>query len=117
MAHLACGHGQHTRHNPPLNERAWVLTEAGRAAKVGSELACVRCDRSELPDGFAPYKRTPTFTEATVPRGLLETHSTKEGVWGLIHVVEGELEYVKHAPFDTRDVVTPSATAVVIACG
>ena len=39
------------------------------------------------------YKRTPTFTEASVPRALLSQHSTKEGVWGRIHVEEGSLRY------------------------
>lgn len=40
-----------------------------------------------------PYKRTPSFTETSVPQGLLSDHSTKEGVWGRIHVEEGTLLY------------------------
>ena len=44
----------------------------------------------ELPPGLEPYKRTPLFTGATVPAGLLKDHSTKEGTWGLINVEEGE---------------------------
>lgn len=47
-----------------------------------------------LPKGLQPYKRTPSFTEATVPAGLRSDHSTKEGVWGLIYVEEGSLRYV-----------------------
>ena len=43
-AALACGHYQHVRHNPPLVTRAWVLTEAGRASRLGCELNCKRCD-------------------------------------------------------------------------
>ena len=39
------------------------------------------------------YKCTPTFTENSVPAGLLADHSTKEGVWGLIHVTQGRLRY------------------------
>ncbi len=39
------------------------------------------------------YKRTPNFTENSVPAGLLADHSTKEGVWGLIHVTQGSLRY------------------------
>jgi tellurite resistance-related uncharacterized protein len=46
-----------------------------------------------LPPGLAPYLRTPDFTEATVPPGLLKAHSTKAGTWGLIHVLEGRLAY------------------------
>ena len=43
VAELACGHGQHLRHEPPLVSRPWVLTAEGRAAFVGQELVCVRC--------------------------------------------------------------------------
>ena len=39
------------------------------------------------------YKRTSTFTENSVPAGLLAEHSTKERVWGLIHVAQGRLRY------------------------
>ena len=46
-----------------------------------------------LPPGLVSYRRTPEFTEETVPAGLKRAHSTKEGVWGLIHVMEGELRY------------------------
>jgi len=46
-----------------------------------------------LPPEVKPYKRTEVFTEATVPKGLLRAHSTKAGVWGLIHVTEGRLAY------------------------
>lgn len=46
-----------------------------------------------LPDSVAPYKKTPEFTEGTVPVGLLKDHQTKEGVWGKIVVLEGDLEY------------------------
>jgi tellurite methyltransferase len=46
-----------------------------------------------MPNGVAPYKRTPTFSFETVPAGLTRDHATKEGVWGKIHVVAGRLEY------------------------
>ena len=47
-----------------------------------------------LPNGLKAYKRTPVFTEKTVPKGLLADHNTKTGVWGQIHVESGELNYV-----------------------
>ena len=47
-----------------------------------------------MPEGLAPYKRTPSFSEATVPSALTADHSTKEGVWGLIHVEAGEMDYI-----------------------
>ena len=51
-----------------------------------------------VPEGLYPYKRTATFTEATVPAALLNEHSTKEGAWGLIRVEEGRLRYVVTDP-------------------
>lgn len=46
-----------------------------------------------IQDGMKAYRRTPVFTQETVPPGLLRTHQTKAGVWTLIHVVEGKLLY------------------------
>ena len=46
-----------------------------------------------LPEGLRAYRRTPVFTETTVPAGLLKDHRTKPGVWGVIHVVSGRLRY------------------------
>ncbi|HZJ45790.1 MAG TPA: DUF3565 domain-containing protein [Pyrinomonadaceae bacterium] len=43
-AELDCGHFQHVRHDPPLITRPWVLTEAGRASRIGLELDCKPCD-------------------------------------------------------------------------
>jgi hypothetical protein len=50
VAELACGHGQHVRHDPPWQLRPWVVTPAGRAAFVGVELECVKCDAGAPPD-------------------------------------------------------------------
>src|SRR5690606_34958260 len=36
-----------------------------------------------LPPGVRPYLRTDTFTEAATPSGLLGSHATKDGTWGL----------------------------------
>lgn len=46
-AALECGHFQHVRHNPPLTTRSWVLTEEGRASRIGFELDCKRCDEED----------------------------------------------------------------------
>lgn len=45
------------------------------------------------PEGLVAYKRTPDFTEITVPSGLLRSHSTKAGVWAKIHVLSGRLRF------------------------
>ncbi|MGE0474101.1 MAG: DUF3565 domain-containing protein [Nitrospirales bacterium] len=46
VADLACGHGQHVRHNPPLSQRPWVLTPQGRAKFLGTFLNCKKCEES-----------------------------------------------------------------------
>ncbi len=47
VAELACGHGQHVRHNPPLSFRPWVLTPEGRERFLGYQLDCHLCDEAE----------------------------------------------------------------------
>ena len=47
----------------------------------------------DLPTEVSSYKRTPEFSNETVPKGLLRAHQTKEGTWGKIVVLEGKLRY------------------------
>ena len=47
VAQLACGHGQHVRHEPPLTNRPWVVTEEGRQSFIGFELNCKLCDQEK----------------------------------------------------------------------
>jgi tellurite resistance-related uncharacterized protein len=93
VAELACGHAQHMRHRPPWQERPWVESEAGRVAKLGAPIVCPSCAMPELPEDAQEYRRTVTFTEDTVPEGLLRAHRTKPGVWARIVVEAGQLEY------------------------
>jgi hypothetical protein len=44
VADLACGHGQHVRHQPPFTNRPWVLTHVGRELHKGTTLNCTTCD-------------------------------------------------------------------------
>jgi predicted cupin superfamily sugar epimerase len=44
VAELACGHGQHMRHLPPWQVRAWVLDREQRATRIGMEIECPLCD-------------------------------------------------------------------------
>jgi len=48
VADLECGHTQHVRHDPPWQQRPWVITEAGRAEHVGTTLLCVLCAQERL---------------------------------------------------------------------
>jgi tellurite resistance-related uncharacterized protein len=110
VAELSCGHRQHVRHNPPWQLRDWVTTETGRSGKLGAELDCLHCNMAAVPEGVTPYKRTPTFSEDTVPAGLLRDHRTKPSTWAHIVVEEGKLEYVcDRGTF----VLQPSARGVI----
>jgi len=46
-----------------------------------------------LPDNVAEFKRTPEFTEATLPPGLQKNHTTPTGTWAQINVLSGRLLY------------------------
>ena len=48
VADLACGHGQHVRHNPPWQNRPWVMSEQGRQEKLGMMLECKKCEEAKL---------------------------------------------------------------------
>jgi tellurite resistance-related uncharacterized protein len=114
VAELDCGHNQHTRHDPPFFPRPWVVTEEGRNQHLDSQLDCVRCDRQEIPEDFAPYRSTPSFTNDSIPAGLQNRHSTKAGVWGIIHVLVGKLRYCIHEPYHQETMIEAGATAIVI---
>jgi hypothetical protein len=43
VADLECGHGQHVRHDPPWQNRPWVITPEGRARFLGTALRCRKC--------------------------------------------------------------------------
>lgn len=43
VADLVCGHTQHVRHDPPWQNRPWVVSKKGRAAFIGRRLMCTDC--------------------------------------------------------------------------
>lgn len=59
VAQLACGHGRHIRHDPPFQNRGWVLEQAGRDARLGVALLCKRCLADE-PPLFVPRTVVPS---------------------------------------------------------
>ena len=59
-----------------------------------------------------PYKTTPVFDEESLPAAFRNAHSTKQGVWGLLRVLEGTVRLVFHEP--RREVqVTPGNPAPI----
>jgi len=118
IAELECGHAQHVRHRPPMEVRAWVVTEEGRRGRIGAKLPCRYCRMPRLPATVSEYKRTAVFEAKTTPSGLRARHTTKACVWGEIVVVEGRVLYViedeEDATFilrpDTPGAIAPQAT-------
>ena len=51
VAELECGHSQHVRHEPPWQNRPWVMTQEGRAGRIGSSLTCRLCVEEAVADG------------------------------------------------------------------
>ena len=43
VADLECGHSQHMRHDPPWQDRGWVLTPEGRTRFIGVTIECRLC--------------------------------------------------------------------------
>ena len=67
VADLECGHGQHVRHDPPWQLRPWVVTEEGRAARLGTVLDCRLCDaatRSSAAPNAHDSSRSPDDAES-----------------------------------------------------
>lgn len=79
----------------------------------------------QLPDTVKPFKKTPTFSESTVPAGLLKDHNTAAGVWGVIKVVSGCINYqiTEGSPFqvtldlDTDGIIEPRIKHHLEVCG
>lgn len=89
VAELACHHRQHVRHRPPFFDRPWVEDDEQRAARVGTDLDCPLCDRTELPDDLAVVRTAGPFDDTTIPPGLRRDHRVADGVWGRLRVLDG----------------------------
>lgn len=59
----------------------------------------------DLPTGLQYQRRTPTFTEETLPAALTKDHTTKAGVWGVIRVESGSLRFTEASSGRELDVV------------
>ena len=46
VARLKCLHFQHVRHQPPFINRPWVTQQTTRAAMLGTQLNCIKCDNN-----------------------------------------------------------------------
>ncbi len=50
----------------------------------------------------APYGASPIFDENSLPDKLRNEHSTKDGTWGLLRILEGEVELAFFDPPSQR---------------
>ena len=113
VAELDCGHAQHVRHRPPFTLRPWVLSETGRRSQLGASLNCKLCLELALPVHFAPYRRTPEFTDESLPKAFLRDHTTAVGVWGKLYVTVGRLRYVIGEPFTQAYILAPTVPGII----
>ena len=60
-----------------------------------------------------PYRSTPVFDQDTLPAALRARHSTKAGVWGVIRVLEGELELTYLGP-ERAILLSPERPGIVL---
>lgn len=66
-----------------------------------------------LPSNVFAYKRTPTYTDKTIPKGLLKSHTTRPGTWGKICIIKGKLFYtIEVEPYESIE-LSPTKYGVV----
>lgn len=59
-----------------------------------------------------PYRSTPVFNADTLPAALRREHRTKQGVWGVIQVLEGSVE-LSFADGSPAQILGPEAPGIV----
>ena len=80
------------------------MSGSERVSALKRRVARLQCGKAEdrcgdgtrmkrLPPNVALHRRTPEFTERSIPDGLRRSHRTKAAVWGRIVVLEGRLRY------------------------
>jgi len=93
---------------PPNVQSDWA---AARSAVSGITLT--ELFMRSIPRQCASYKRTATFTNHTIPVGLLNAHQTKSGTWGKIVVIEGKLLYRILEPNVEEHILDPQHFGIV----
>lgn len=113
VAELSCLHNQHVRHQPPFFDRPWTQTEHGRASRLGTEIDCPLCDRTEMPDDLQLVRTAGPFDDDTLPPGLRRAHRVGNATWGLLRIIEGALQFsIETDPPMTRAMVAGDSQAI-----
>ena len=71
---------------------------------------------ADASEPVAPYGASPIFDEISLPDKLRNEHSTKDGTWGLLRVLEGEVELVFIDPPSQRLVTVDDPAAIATFC-
>jgi tellurite resistance-related uncharacterized protein len=73
-------------------------------------------DAAELPGNLVLVRSTPLFDAASLPKALREDHSTKEGTWGRICILSGQLRYEVRDPRRafSATILTPQSSPAII---
>ena len=66
-----------------------------------------------LPAEVQVYKRTPIFTQDSIPAGLLRRHNTKPGAWARLVLISGRLKYRVLEPVLAEWMLTPEQPAII----
>ena len=66
-----------------------------------------------LPPQLTAYRKTPVFTQDTVPNALLNQHTIKAESWGKIWVTSGKLGYRILTDIPEDHVLTPESPGIV----
>lgn len=73
---------------------------------------------------LTPYASSPVFDEQSLPDKLRNDHRTKDGTWGLLRVLDGEVRLIFTEPHcevlvtpDTPAPIAPLATHYVVPLG
>ncbi len=78
----------------------WLTLECGhdrgRTHRASHGIECPDCDLRWIPPVARPARRTPTFTSQTVPKNLLDAHTSAS--WAKLVVTSGDVTVVDEQP-------------------
>ena len=59
------------------------------------------------------YRKTAVFRQDTIPMALRQRHTTKEGSWGKIWVISGQLRYQILSDIPETHTLTPDLPGII----
>ena len=68
-----------------------MTTAGGRDERLGSDIDCPLCDRTELPAGLHTVRTAGPFDADSVPAGLRTAHRVADATWGMLRVIDGNV--------------------------